>query len=287
MVFPAAFPITARCGYVIRRPRMWVPSLRCGLVVLFVAVCCGAGAPARGAEDPELHIKKGIELRRLGRDQAALPEFQTAYAMSKTPRAAAQLGLCEQALGRWTDSAEHLAEALEHKSDPWIAKHRTTLETSLAAAKSRTGTVEVVGDPVGAEVFISGKLVARLPMPAPAPVNGGEVDVELRADGYKAASRSVNVAPGQYQRVVMRLERAAPVALPAAVAPTEEASVSAAARDDRADVPAESRRWYQRPWVWGAIGAVVAGGVVATVLATKTTEYPAANVTMDFPGSMR
>jgi hypothetical protein len=50
-------------------------------------------------ETADAMITRGVELRRHGDDQAALPVLRAAYQREPTPRAAAQLGFVEQALG--------------------------------------------------------------------------------------------------------------------------------------------------------------------------------------------
>jgi hypothetical protein len=74
--------------------------LRFSLVVgLVVAALLAGGAPAH-AEDADELIHKGIELRKQGQDLDALEAFRRANALTSTPRALAQMGFAEQALGR-------------------------------------------------------------------------------------------------------------------------------------------------------------------------------------------
>src|SRR3982751_2270792 len=88
-------------------------------VVLIAGALVGAARQAR-ADDAEPLIRRGIELRRAGRDAEALEQFRQANQLAPSPRAAAQIGLAEQALGRWLDADGHLRAALAAPSDPWI-----------------------------------------------------------------------------------------------------------------------------------------------------------------------
>jgi hypothetical protein len=127
--------------------------------------------------------------------------------------------------------------------------------------KRQVGRVELTGDPEGAEVLMNGKVVGKLPLPQPVRVSAGSVDLELRAPGYKPGFRTITLTGGQYQVVVMRLERES----------EPPAASSTAAADGAAAPPpgvhaargSGGQRW--RPWVtWGALGgAVVAAGVGA------------------------
>src|ERR1044071_8592344 len=88
--------------------------------VVLIVVALGVtsvSAPSAAEEDP---IALGIQLRKDGRDQEALPLFQRAVKEQATPRADGQLGTCEQALGLWTSAEAHFLEALAHPHDPWV-----------------------------------------------------------------------------------------------------------------------------------------------------------------------
>jgi hypothetical protein len=173
-------------------------------IALFVVAAPVQAAPSN---DEETLIRHGIELRKAQDDLAARAEFQKAYDLAHSPRAAAQLGLAEFALGRWDDAEAHVGDALRAVRDPWIEKYRAALERSLASIKVHVAHLEVTGEPTGAEVYVNGRLAGQLPLGAPVAVSEGQVDVELRARGFTRLNRTVTLAGGQYQRLVMRLER--------------------------------------------------------------------------------
>jgi hypothetical protein len=116
---------------------------------------------------------------------------------------------------------------------------------------------------------VAGRPVGRLPLATPVPVDEGAVDIEARAVGYQPMIRTVTVRGGQYQKLVLRLDRSVE---PGAVAlvPTSQSAGSTepsiAAVATPSDNAAESSPVYKSPWFWGAIGAVVVAGVVTAVL---------------------
>ena len=89
---------------------------------LVLAIVVAAGfttyASAGQAEDVDAINKRGIDLRRQGRDAEALVEFQRAARTQDSPRASAQIALAEQALGLWLDASTHLGLALSMAGDP-------------------------------------------------------------------------------------------------------------------------------------------------------------------------
>jgi hypothetical protein len=197
--------------------------VRRGIGVVFVAAVLTAGLGlsrarvARSAEsdgDAEKLIRRGVQLRKAHDDEAAARAFQKAYDQVHSPRSAAQLGLAEQALGRWEDAERHVSEALRATDDAWVTKNQATLADALGIIQGHLGRIEVTGDPEGAEISINGRPAGKLPLADPVPVSAGEVDVDLRAPGYASAQRTLTIVAGQYQRLVMHLvkENAAPAA---------------------------------------------------------------------------
>jgi len=239
-------------------------------VLAIVSILVSAPAFAQNAEKPaETLIKEGLKLRRAGRDIDALDRMQRAYDLEPTHRAAAQVGLCLQAVGRWSEGDLKLSEALSAPDDPWVKKNLATLKDSIESIKVHVGRIEVIGSPEGAEVSVAGRPVGRLPLATPVPVDEGTVDVEARAAGYQPMIRSISVRGGQYQKVVLRLDRSlepiavasAPSAMPTSSESTGIVSAAAPAESETGGEPL-----YKSPWLWGTMGAVVIAGVVTAVL---------------------
>lgn len=238
---------------------------------LLLAGVLGAAFPGGAAfasPASEALIKEGTALRRSGRDAEAVKKLQAAYDLEATPRAAAQLGLCLQALGRWSEADAKLAEAISATTDPWVKKNRDTLKESSEVVKTHVGRVDVVGDPVGAVVLVNGNNVGTLPLADAVPVNEGLVAVELSAPGYETGTRSLTIAGGSYQRLVVRLVKTqttqpAPVSLmPADQGANDPALTASAATDSEGS----SKSVFKSPWFWGGVAAVVVATAVAVVL---------------------
>ncbi|MCG8556053.1 MAG: hypothetical protein MJD61_12320 [Proteobacteria bacterium] len=172
-----------------------------------------SGAPAqttdatagREAADAEMYVKQGIGLRRKGRDAEALELFKQAARLNATPRIVAQMGLAEQALGRWVDAEWHLELALKNEDYPWIRRHRETLKKSLALVRKRVGAIELLGGVPGADIAINGRVVGRMPLRAPVKVEAGSVVIEARMQGYHLFHRQVHVGPGALARETITL----------------------------------------------------------------------------------
>jgi len=193
-----------------------IPARPFRSVMILCAVMALDRSAAGAAESAEALIQKGVALRTSGNDYEALPLFQRAYELSPTPRATAQLGLVEQALGRWPEAETHLGKALE-AHDSWVEKNRKVLGQSLATIRQHLAAVEISGEPRGASVSVNGRAVGRLPLPAPVRVGEGYIEIELAADGHQPAKRTLTVAGAKAYQLFVKLEQqraSAPPPLP-------------------------------------------------------------------------
>jgi hypothetical protein len=250
-------------------------------VVAFVVVSAAAwvGAAPAGASDlpPDEDLNnRGVELRRAGKDKAARDLFQQAYDITHSPRATAQLGIANQALGRW-ELAEPLVEkALQSPADPWIKKYLEPLRTALDVIREHVARVEITGEPTGAEVTVNGSPAGRLPLPGPVTVAIGTVDIRLRAAGFQPEARKLNLTAQQYERVFVQLDPD-PAAVGAVGRPQrgQTGDTQATARGPDPKIPAapdmerSTVSQTRRILKWGSLGLAVAGlgtGIVATVV---------------------
>jgi hypothetical protein len=231
-------------------------------VAILIATTMPSIAAAAPQDEADALAAQGIELRRSGDDKGALPLFRKAHQLAPTPRTAVQLGLVEQALGQWADAEEHLAEGLRSPRDPWIRKNRPVIDEQMRTVKGHIGSVEVTGDPAGAQVLVNGRSVGSLPLASAVRVSAGSVDVEVNAPGYARAFRTVTVGAGQYQTVVIRLEKAI------------EATSRTVPHPEAPKASPEPDVGPPRPWQrWAAIGAFAGAAVGAGAGAYGIVKY--------------
>ncbi len=236
--------------------------------VLSVAIASPARAQSHDDAEADAAIKRGVELRRHAKDQEALEEFRKAYALVKSPRALAQIGLAEQALGRWADAENDLGEAMGSKGDPWIRKNVTTLNGAVEVIRKHLGSLDVMG-PAGAELLIDGRVGGTLPLPKPARVPIGSLTIEVRKDGFFPATRPVSIAAGELTRESVDLQpmpAAPPVVRPPAQPPEAAhlpgipgGDVEHPALHPPDDQPDHAGGGWQRTAAWSTAGVALAG----------------------------
>lgn len=207
----------------------------------------------------DARFEEGRALRRDHRDAEALAHFQRMYADLHLPRALAQVGLAEFALGRWTDAEEHIALALA-QPDAWVNENRVAgvgLDRQMQIIAAHLGSLDVACDVRGAELWIGGRRVGTLPLARPARVAAGSVTFEVRASGRAAAVRTINVSPGATAQETV------------ALAPGSHDAVTLPPRTEGSSGTLRTLAWV------AAGGAVVfvGGGVVAYSIGASVADH--------------
>lgn len=196
-----------------------------GILCLVVLLMMAAVTGAQAAEDPEALIHDGVELRRHGDDVKAHGYFQRAYDIGHTPRAAAQLGLVNQALGRSLEAERYLTEALDTQ-DPWVLSHRDILEKSRQVVRAQLGKIELRGVPVGATVTWANQPSQPVPTNDVLWVAPGQVTLTFAAPDRLPITKETSVRAGETLTLAIDL---APAAKPAAAAPAPASDAGAGA----------------------------------------------------------
>jgi hypothetical protein len=182
-------------------------------------------AYAEEATDDQGHIQRGVELRRAGHDREALAEFEAAWALRPTPRARAQIGLAQQALGHWREAESAIDEALGASDDEWVARYKGALLKARSVVQNHLAWLYVESKVVGAALSLEGQPARTLPLDGPLRIEAGVVRFELSAEGYVPAVRTIVVKPNDRVHEIVEL---APVE--SAQAPTQGAGVADTAR---------------------------------------------------------
>lgn len=232
--------------------------------------------------DVEALIREGIEARRERRDADALRLFTRALDLTHSPRALAQVGLAEQALGRWLEAEGHLRGALDRRDDPWIARNAAPLTTALGVVAHHLGWLRIDGGVARAEVLVDGQRVGTLPTAEALRVAAGTLALEVRAPGHLTIRREVAIPPDGEAREAVRLipDLPGPVAVP--VPPPEAVAGPSVASPDRIVL----RPRPIRPMLaWGALaGAAVGAGVAIGAAVAREGHVADYNADATCPG---
>lgn len=243
-----------------------------GALAASVVLLVARGASGQSASEVDALVRQGVALRQQAHEEAALAVFERALGLSREPRVLAQVGLAEQALGRWVDADRHLAEAQRAAGDPWIARNRASLAEARSQVGSHLGRVLVFAAGVGAQVLVNGQPLGSLPMASPAPVATGTNLIEVRAPGYVTMTRRVEVDAGAEVRETFAMvpEPATPVVAtttaPAALAVSPPAPATPAVMAPVAPARSGGAR---RVLAWTSLAVGVAGLAGGAFAATR------------------
>ena len=261
-----------------------------------IAAAASLFAPAIRAasneDQAEALIHEGVQLRAQDQAAKALPMFEKAYQVARTPRTAAQLGLCELELKSYVEAERHLTEALASPDHPWIAKNKPVLKHQLETARENIGELALTISPIYADVSLNGKPVDSAMLGAPIRVNKGPVELQVRAAGYQTSRETITIAGGkrEQRRVALVAEppkavvpppivqAPVPVAPPPAPASTTTATASAtliAAPSPSPDTGGPSHPARSAAWITGGVaaGALVFGTVEAFSAKSKSDAF--------------
>jgi tetratricopeptide (TPR) repeat protein len=224
-----------------------VALLSLALPVLTLEPVHAAESGAATSEYEE-HVEHGIALRRSGQDREALAAFQRAELMSPySARVQVHLAGTYQALGDWLRADEYLKRALAQPSDPFVQRHRDTLDLAQQTIADHIGLLEIEGSPAGAEVRLDGEIQGTLPLAQPIRTLAGAYTLDLSRPGYYRLRRPVTVFGARLTREVVNLAADAG-------APGSAPQTSGVARDGATGGGAN---WL--PWTLGGLGVAAAG----------------------------
>jgi len=240
--------------------------------ILALAALSAAARAATEADQAEALIREGVQLRAHDKAAAALPVFEKAYQISRTPRTAAQLGLCELELGAFVAAERHLNEALAGPEHPWVKKNKATLKKSVETARASIGELALIVSPPGAEVLVNHKPVEGAQPGAPLRLDKGLVDLEVRAPGYEPAHDTITVVGGKTEQRTITL---VPEAKPALALTAPPPATDAAALGTVPPPAREHRTQWIAAWITGgaAAGALVFGTVEALAANSKSNAF--------------
>lgn len=178
-------------------------------------------------------LDQGDQLFEAGDHAGALQKYQAADAIMGVPTTAIEVGRALEALGRLVEARDAFLRVLRYprqESEPSaFAKARTRADERARelAARIPKLTVVIEGDATDAPVVrIDGRVISAALVGQPLSVDPGERRVQIEAPGMLPADRTVALAEGQSEEIVLRLT-VDPDALPLDPSPGPEPAAPA------------------------------------------------------------
>lgn len=206
-----------------------------GSVLAVEAQAQDAAAPA-GYEQTLARAFQDFEQRRFVEAGTLFREAHRRFPNAHTLRA---LGMVEYELEHYVEAVDLLQRALESHARPLAPELRASTTQLLRQARAHVTLVRVTFSPPQALFLVDG-LAVSVASGDLLQLSAGEHELILEARGYTPARRVLRVSGGE------PLQELSLALLPIASAPR-----------------AASRPLLRNPWLWTAVGAVVAAGLTA------------------------
>lgn len=149
---------------------------------------------AQNAEAPQeasRHFERGYQLAQEGNLEAAIVEFEQAYALKPHPLALYNLGQAYAASGRAVQAVATLRRYLT-EAEPSDG-HRAQANAMIEHQRQRVGELVLQVSPAGAEISVDGVAIGTAPLRNPIELTAGTHGVLVSLSGHEAQVERVLV----------------------------------------------------------------------------------------------
>src|SRR6187551_1944170 len=183
------------------------------------------GALAQSAETGEAgdeveqarrHFGQGLKLYKDGDFDAALVQFERAYAVKPNFKVLYNIAQCYFELHQYVEARDTLSRYLKDGAGAIESERQNAVQTDLSELQRRIAHLTLQVNVAGATVFVDGKKAGTTPLGGAIDVNEGQRTISVETSDRGSKQRIVRVAGGEQQTV--SLEFAAPSAAPSAAA---------------------------------------------------------------------
>jgi tetratricopeptide (TPR) repeat protein len=219
------------------------------------------------AEQAQSRFARGKTLLEEGKYQEAADEFQASRSIVASPNARLYRARClvqlERLIEAYVEFGRTMVQAMElSKQDVRYTHTVESATTERHELEQRLAFVRFnVHHPHSeTRLFVNGEEVRRQAWGEPGPALPGQSTIELVTPGRKPLQRSLTLAPGAQQELVLDAESA----------PTDGAATARKPATPRDSGPSPEPATSLRPYAYGAAGVAVLGYAAFAVLGTMS-----------------
>ncbi len=241
----------------LRRTLCWLgftAAMACPLVARAQAADSGdSSSDANGVEQARKHFSQGLKLYKDGDFDAALVQFERAYAVRPNFKVLYNIAQCDFELHQYVEARDALTHYLKDGEGLLDAERKTTVENDLAELQRRIAHITLNVNVTGATVFVDGKKAGITPLGVALDVNEGQRTIAVETADRGTKQRIVRVAGGEDQTVTLEFATTDPTRSRTVVSPKTEAAPRAASNGLGAGF-----------WVTGGLAVALGAGAGAT-----------------------
>ena len=184
------------------------------------------------------HYARGLDLAKAGSYEAALQEFDAAYAISPEFSVLYNVGQAQIALDHPTQAIDAFSRYLSEGKDRIPDARQQRVQGLIAALSSRLAALSITTDRPGARISVDGRDVGATPLAQPARVDAGTHTILAKVEGIPVLIRVVVLREAEHQ--TLELELPAPSSKAAAAAAREAVAKAMAAAETAARAASEA-----------------------------------------------
>jgi hypothetical protein len=192
------------------------------------------GAATTDVEQARKHFSQGLKLYKDGDFDAALIQFERAYAVKPNFKVLYNIAQCHFELHQYVEARDKLSQYLKEGDATIEAERKTQVESDLRDLQHRIAHLKLSVNVDGATVYIDGKKAGVTPLSGAVDVSEGQRTVSVETAERGSKQRVVQLAGGDEQVVSIEFEAAssaAPLqpshAEPTRVAPAQSSGLGA------------------------------------------------------------
>jgi hypothetical protein len=216
----------------------------------------GADAAREETDDVEQarkHFGQGLKLYKDGDFDAALVQFERAYAGKPNFKVLYNIAQCHFELRQYVEARDTLSRYLKDGAGSIDAERQSAVQNDLAELERRIAHLNVKVNVTGATVYVDGKKAGVTPLSTPVDVNEGQRTISVETADRGSKQRIVRVAGGEAPTV--SVDFAAPSSAPLAATSNGEAN---------ALTPRASNGLGAGFWITGGLAVALGAGAGAT-----------------------
>ena len=209
-----------------------------------------AGAEGSDVEQARKHFSQGLKLYKDGDFDAALVQFERAYALKPNFKVLYNIAQCNFELHQYVEARNTLSRYLKDGAGSIEAERQTAVQNDLGELERRIAHLTLKVNVTGATVYVDGKKAGTTPLDAPIDVNEGQRTVSVETADRGNKQRIVRVGGGEAQTVSLDFAELAPTPL----------ATSGAGQHDSRTAPKASSGLGTGFWVTGGLAVALGAG---------------------------
>lgn len=168
-----------------------------------------AGSDAE-VEQARKHFSQGLKLYKDGDFDAALVQFERAYAIKSNFKVLYNIAQCYFELHQYVEARDALSRYVKEGGGNIESDRKTQVETDLAELQKRIAHLKLSVNVNGATIYVDGKKAGVTPLAGFIDVNEGQRTISVEAQDHGSKQRVVRLAGGEEQTVTLNFEETKP-----------------------------------------------------------------------------